>query len=228
MSQGLAEMQKLQHRVAAVRHQYQIALGQPTAQLNNHLAGSVRKPLMGPAQALQALIVALRGSQDGQHRQRPGAAGPGDVDQVHQADPAQAAGLDEVTFAGAHGIPVDAFGRNSLASSTLQGLVNAKHQRSACRVQVAKQQVQQHLAQLQRRPASAVEDMVVLGKASVMAQAHGSQCRCYGSLTGCQNYSHQQYWYLLPGPALKQRGKGCEYRYNGSGQCKHNLAFRRG
>jgi hypothetical protein len=39
MSLGLAEMQKLQHRVAAVSHQYQIALGQPTAQLNNHLAG---------------------------------------------------------------------------------------------------------------------------------------------------------------------------------------------
>src|SRR3712207_8509348 len=57
--------------------------------------------------------VPLRGRQGGQERERPDPTGPGDRNQQHQAEPAQAAGLDEVALRGAHRITVDAFGARS-------------------------------------------------------------------------------------------------------------------
>src|SRR3712207_4902715 len=68
--------------------------------------------------------VPLRGRQGGQERQRPDPPGPGDRDQHHQAEPAQAAGLDEVALRRAHGVAVDAFGADPLAAPALDRVVD--------------------------------------------------------------------------------------------------------
>ena len=54
------------------------------------------------------LCIALGGRQDGQERQGPDAAGPGNGREQHDAQPAQTTRFDKVAMAGADRVPVDA------------------------------------------------------------------------------------------------------------------------
>ena len=72
MHQRLAEMQQFKHGVTAVGHQHQGPVGQPATQLEDNLPGPVGE-FLGPSSL--ALVVALRGCQGGEHRQRPRPAG---------------------------------------------------------------------------------------------------------------------------------------------------------
>jgi hypothetical protein len=67
-------------------------------------APGVGQRLVPPAAALG---VAFGRRQDGQERQRPDAASPGNGRKQHDAEPAQTARLDEVTVTGADRVPVD-------------------------------------------------------------------------------------------------------------------------
>ena len=67
-------MEQIQYGVAAVPHQYQGTVGQPAAQLQDHLAGPVGELLVRTA---LSLIIAFRGCQHRQERQGPVAAGQG-------------------------------------------------------------------------------------------------------------------------------------------------------
>ena len=116
--------QELQGGEAAVAQQHDLAPGQPAACLQGHLPRPVGQLLVPPA-ALAA--VALRGGERGQERQRPDAPGPGDRGQQHQAEPAQAAGLDEVALRGADRVAVDALGADALAAAALDRVVDAQH-----------------------------------------------------------------------------------------------------
>ena len=89
-------MEQVQDGVAAVAHQHQGAVGQPAAQLQDHLAGPVSE-----------LFVAASALPD-------------------QGDPAQAAGLDQVAPAGTHRIAVDAQGFDFRATAPFQGFVDAE------------------------------------------------------------------------------------------------------
>ena len=92
-------MEQVQHGIGVVVHQHQWALGEPAAQLQNHLPRPVGEFFV-PASLL--LVVGCRWRQHREHRQGPMASGPGDVAQPHQGDPAQAAGLDQLLATGAH------------------------------------------------------------------------------------------------------------------------------
>ena len=74
-------------------------------------------------------VVALRGGEHGQERQRPDAPRPGDGRQQHEREPAQAAGLDEVAARGAHRVAVDALGRDLRPAPALDRVVEADHDR---------------------------------------------------------------------------------------------------
>jgi hypothetical protein len=79
--------EQLQGGKAHVGHKHQLALREPTANLQDNLTGPVGELLV----ALPMLAArALEGRQGGQERQGPGPGGPRDRGQQHQADPAQA------------------------------------------------------------------------------------------------------------------------------------------
>ena len=105
LSQRLAAVEQVQDGVAAVAHQHQGAVGQPAAQLQDHLPSPVGELLVA-ASALP--VVAFRGRQHGKKGQGPIASRPGDMAQPHQGNPAQAAGLDQLLATGTHRVAVDA------------------------------------------------------------------------------------------------------------------------
>ena len=59
--------------------------------------------------------------------------------QPHQTDPAQAADLDQIAPAGAHGITVNPAGADFGAAAPLHGSVDAEHQRAVALVEVLDQ-----------------------------------------------------------------------------------------
>ena len=107
---------------AAVTHEDDIAVGQPSAELARALTGPVGQQLV-PAATLS--IGALRWRQQGQDRQGLHDARPRDRRQHHEAQPAQAAGLDEMATTGADGITIDAARRDLPSPPTLDGVVHA-------------------------------------------------------------------------------------------------------
>ena len=132
--------QELEGGEAAVGHQHQLPPGHPAAGLQHQLPPPVGE-LLVPPPALAA--VPLRGGEGRQERQRPDPPRPGDRHQQHQAEPAQAAGLDEVAAAGADRIPVDPLGADALAAPALDRVVEAEEHRTVRREGVEQQPEQQ-------------------------------------------------------------------------------------
>ena len=100
---------------------------------------------------LASFVIALRGGEHGKEGQRPGSLRPGNGNQEHEHDPAQAAALDEETLAGARAILIDAFLGDLSRLSPLQGFV-AANQKRAFRHKGGKQKMQQHFGGLSWRP----------------------------------------------------------------------------
>ena len=96
LAQGLTAVQESERCVPSVRYDDYAPVGQPAAQLDNHLARPVCDLLVW---ASHLLMIALCRSQRSHNGQRPGAIRPGDVRQPHQADPAQSARPDQVGLA---------------------------------------------------------------------------------------------------------------------------------
>ena len=79
-------MEQVEDGVAVVAHQHQGTLGQPAAQLHDHLPRPVADFLV-PASLF--LVVPRGRRQHREHRQRSMASRPWHVTQPHQGDPAQ-------------------------------------------------------------------------------------------------------------------------------------------
>src|SRR3954466_10673807 len=89
---------------AAVPHCDHPPSRQPARGLEQHLPGPVGQLLVSPAMLGAPL---LGGRKHGQEGQSPDATGPRDGGEQHHAQPAQAAGFDEVAVAGPNGIPIN-------------------------------------------------------------------------------------------------------------------------
>ena len=215
-------MEQVQHGVAVVAHQHQWTLGQPAAQLHDHLSRPVGE-LLVPTSLL--LVVPRRWRQHGEHRQGPMASGPRHVAQPHQGDPAQAAGLDQLAPAGTHRVAVDAPTFDLGAATPFQGFVDAEDQGAIPTIKVLEQQHQEDARRCTGRPHRPVEHLMIAGVIAVIAAAHDPQGRGDGALTRGQDRAHQQYLGFPPGRVGKQRCEGNEYGYNGIGQRKHSWAF---
>ena len=208
MSQRLAAVEQVQDGVAAVAHQHQGAVGQPAAQLQDHLPGPVSE-LFVAASALP--VVAFRGRQHGKKGQGPIASRPGDMAQPHQGNPAQATGLDQVAPAGTHRIAVDAQGFDFRTAAPFQGFVDAEDQRTISLVQVLEQQHEQDASRLTGRPHRPIEHLMIAGVVEVVAAVHDAQRRGHSALARGQYRADQQDLGFQPGRVAKQRGEGMEY-----------------
>jgi len=74
----------------------------------------------------------------------------------HQRQPAESTGFDQVAVARAHRIAIDPLGGNVIAATTLDGIIQRKHQRPLGE-EGLDEQTQQDLAPLYRRPDAATE-----------------------------------------------------------------------
>ncbi len=194
VGQSLASVQKLQRGIAAIRHKNQTALGQPTPNLIHQLARPVRDGL-GLSAPLR--VVAFRGRQCGQERQRPDALGKRNARQPHHAYPTQPAGLDKVTLAGPHPVSVDPFGCNFLAASPLDRFIDPQHQWPP-HIQDLQQQAQQYRADFQPRPHRPRQNMVLHRVVAFLAQPHHPQYRAHRALPSRQYRARHQHFDLVP------------------------------
>ena len=197
--------QEIQRGEAAVAQQHDLAPGQPAACLERHLPRPVGQLLVPPA-ALAA--VALRRCQRGQERQRPDAPRPRDRGQEHQAQPAQAAGLDEVALRGADRVAVDALGADPLAAATLDRVVDAQQHRAA-RGEGGDQEAEQQAGRRTGVPGGAVEHPMVVGEPPLPAEARDPQEAGHGALARGENGADQQQLGMAPCSLLPEhRGEG--------------------
>ena len=94
------------------------------------------------------------------------------VRQPHQAYPTQTAGLDRVGLAGADGVPVDTQSTDASAATSLDSLVYAEDHRPTVSTKMLDKKQQQNPAELEGREDRAVENMVVLCEAVIVAESH--------------------------------------------------------
>jgi hypothetical protein len=99
---------------------------------------------------------------------------------------------------GAHAIPVRASGANSPPPTVFQGVSIPNTRGSNFLFKIVKEQSQQHLAQLQGRPLSTVEDVVIVGKGPIITKTHYSQCRGYRPSARRQDRSWKQHLGMPP------------------------------
>jgi hypothetical protein len=178
--------QEVEGGEAAAGHEDQGSIGQPAPGLQDQLPGPVGQRLVPPA---AVAAVALRRGERGQERQRPDPSGPRYGDQQHQAEPAQAAGLDEVTAAGADRVAVDALGADAPAAPALDGVVQAEEQRAARRTAI-EQQSKQRPGSGPSAPGGAVEHAVVVDEAPLAGEPGDAKDAGDRALAGRQGSEH--------------------------------------
>ena len=193
--------QELEGGETAVSHKHQRPLRHPATGLENQLARPVGEFLVPPA-VLAA--VPLGGRQGGQEGQRPDPPGPGDRDQQHQAEPAQAARLDEVAVAGADRVAVDPFGTNAFAAPALDGVVEAEDHRPLRRESV-QQQAQQRAPGRPSAPGGAVQHAMVVGEPPLAAEPGDPEDAGHGASAGRQDRPDQQHLGVPPTPLAGER-----------------------
>ena len=135
--------------------------------------------------------VALGGREHGQEGQGPDAAGPGYGREQHHAEPAQAAGFDEVAVAGANGITIDAARLDLGPPAPLDGVIEADHDRSL-RHEGGDQEQQEPVRDGAGRPAPLAEHAVVDGEARRLVEAHDAQRRRDRAPTRGENDTRHQ------------------------------------
>jgi hypothetical protein len=107
MHEAANRVEPFDRRIGSVGRNDDLALRQPVSKHAKQLVGALeqRDVFSAPAR-----IVALGWRQHRKDRQRPGALGPGDARDQHQAQPPQPACLDEVRLGAADRVAVDASG----------------------------------------------------------------------------------------------------------------------
>ena len=158
---------QIERREAGVGDDDDTALGRPSANLENGLASPVGQLLVSTPVGGG---VAFGRGEDGEKRQSPASPGPWHGNHGHHGEPAQAAGLDEVTMRGAHGIAVDAARRDLVAPAALDGVVDADHDPSGGREPVEDHQ-QQFAADGGAVPSRPAEHVVVAREIADLAEA---------------------------------------------------------
>ena len=216
--------QEFQGGKAAVAHHHQLAARQPAPGLQRQLPSPIRQLLVLPS---ALLAVALRRGERRQERQRPHPPCPGDRGQEHEAEPAQAACLDEVPMAGAYRVAINAFGCDALTPSALNRVVNAQHNGSG-RHENVEQQSQQHTRCSPGAPFGTVEHAMAVDEPSLVHQAHDAQKAGHGMLARRQDGTGQQSFSVPPTPLKEQRRKRQDHRGEAGRQAGHGDVSWRG
>jgi len=96
-----------------------------------------------------------------------------------------------------HRVAVDTFGFDLIAAPPLNCIVEAQNQFTS-RGETHNQQSQQDSTAFQGRPSRTVQDPMVVGEASFLAQAHDTQAGGYGSFARRQDRSDRQDFGVFP------------------------------
>src|SRR5262245_20844729 len=104
------------------------------------------------------------------------------------------------------GLAIDTFGFDPIAAPPLNRIVEAQDQ-FASRGEGRNQQSQQDPAGFQGRPSRTVQDSMVVGEASFLAQPHDTQAGGHSSFARRQDRSDQQDFGVLPNWLGEQRRK---------------------
>src|SRR5215213_5886509 len=195
--------QELEGGETAVSHKHQRPLRYPATGLEDQLARPVGQFLV-PFAVLAA--VPLGGRQGGQEGQRPDPPGPGDRDQQHQAEPAQAARLDEVAVAGADRVAVDPFGTYAFAAPALDRVVDAEDH-WPLRYEGVQQQPEQHTRCGTPAPGGTVEDAMKVHEPPLLAEPGDPENAGHRAPARRQDGSDQKHLGMPPTPLEEERRK---------------------
>ena len=110
-----------------------------------------------------------------------------------------------MAVAGARSVSVDALCPDATAPPPLNCFVYPECQWTVPLGKMLNKKRQQNSAQPEGRPHGAVEDMVVLCKAVIVAESHDSKRGGYRSLARSQDGADQQYLSFHPYSLLEQR-----------------------
>ena len=80
-----------------------------------------------------------------------------------------------MTCAGPYCVAIYPLGLDPPTTSPLQSLVDPKHQRAIAVIEVLDQEQQQAVSQPEGQPPGTVENVVVTGKARVVAESHDNE-----------------------------------------------------
>jgi len=127
----------------------------------------------------------------------PSPCGPRNWHDHHQRQPAQAAGLDEVSLRGADGITIDAARADPSAPAALDRVIDADHHRPGGQ-QAVQHMEQQSPGQRACIPARPVQDLMIAAEAGVIAQPHDAQRLGDGSFARRQHGAGDQDQNVLP------------------------------
>jgi hypothetical protein len=133
-----------------------------------------------------------------------------------------------MAVAGAHGVAVDALGRDALAAAALDRVVEAQYNHP-CRHEYADQQSQEQTRCSPGAPDSTVEHAVIVDEAALPAQPRDAQQARHGALAGCQDGAHQQHFSMPPRSLLHEhRREGQDDRGEAGRQAGHgDVSWRR-
>ena len=182
----LAGLGQLHGREAAVEHQDQLPLGQPAADLRDHLPRPVDRGLVRRLSA-----GTLRPAQSRQEGQGPDPLAPGDRHQDHQGDPLQPEALHDMLPRRADGIAVAALGPDAAALAPLDGVIGGQDDRPVAG-DYGDDQAERDLPGGQAGPGIAVQDAVGVGEVPLLAEPQDAQDRTDGVVAGSQEGSDGQ------------------------------------
>ncbi len=228
--QGIEEEER---REAAVGHEDEITAGQPAACLYGELSAEVEKRLV-PAPL--GLVEPLGVHERGQERQalrsplqpasrvgasgflRPDAPRPGGGGEQHQADPTQAAGLDDLTLSlskeaarRADRVAVDAPRADAWSPPPLDRIVEADDHRAARRKR-PHQMAEQEAAPLPCAPWRPAQNAVEVGEVPVAGVAGDPQHARHRAPPRSQDGADQQHLGMQPGALDEERREGDDQR----------------
>ena len=189
------------------------ASGQPATELQHALARPIGEELV-PAARFR--IRAFGRREQRQHRQRLDACRPGNGREHHEAQPAQAAGLDEMPVAGAHRVAIDATRGDARAPAPLDGVVEADDHRTL-RHQGGDNQIEQGAGQRAALPAPAVQHLMVDGEVGGIRPSGHAQAGADGALARSEQRAHDQNEQVPPGRPGDMRAKRLQPQAENSG-----------
>lgn len=190
---------------AAIADKDDFAARQPAAKLQDALPCPIGQQLVLSA---LFLIMALRGTQDRQHRQGLNTFCPWDRGKNHEAQPSQAAGFDEVPMAGAHWVTTNSTSGDTLASTPFDCIVHADHDGPLGR-EPGNNDGQQTGRERPGVPAGSVEELMIGGKIAYPRAPGDAQAGRHRSLAKRKERTHHQDQQMLPAwrgkPETKRR-----------------------
>src|ERR1019366_2055358 len=162
---------QIERRETGVGDDDDLAIRQPSPNLENGLAGPIRQLLVT---VIACDVVTFGGGQNGQEGQGPAPPRPWNGNHGHEREPALAARLDEMTVRGAHWVAIDAARGDLAAPATLDRIVDPDHHRPGGQEPVEDHR-QQRAGDGATVPSRLAEHIVVEREIAGLAEAHDAQ-----------------------------------------------------